>query len=151
MQTDKERAEEDLRNFYAEIGADQDVIRVLRRFVAGEGMVTQAAISVTFQNDWEDWRPEYAMFIPGYFLVSDVWSQPDPKTQSFNYLVSYREFCDKFDVYLEKYYYPQHPEQRTEITGLMEQLRHSLGVDDPDRWVGLEPFIPIDPKATGAA
>jgi len=128
MKTNQEMVDQVLCDFYGDVYR-YGVSRVLKCLGSGKSWLGGDEISVTFQDAWGEWEPGYAMSKPGYFLMVAPWVPDATGNTPSYYLVSYQEFYDKFDADLERYYYPEHPEQRDEIVGLMKELRHSLGLD----------------------
>jgi len=124
--------------FYG-LSTRDDFTHSLRCLIQGEGCGAQAGIAITFQSDWDDFDIEYTMFKPGYLVLDMVYPfvehADDPE---LDLVVSCGEFCDRLDAYLEKYYYPEHPDHQTEIRGLVRELRHSMGPDHPTTHTGLD-------------
>ena len=70
------------------------------------------------------------MYRPGFLAMNCIYPfVEEVYDPNFNHLVSYQEFCDRFDAYLCEHYYREHPDRESEIRDLMQQLRVSLGVD----------------------
>jgi len=106
--------------------------RILEVLINGTGVGVDG-ITITFRSDWDDdEHPESSMFEADQVLVSAFWPLYGELNDSPLYeLVSYQEFCDRFDAYLETYYYPEHPGDIAKTKELMAKLRENLGVANP--------------------
>jgi len=95
---------------------------------------TDDGVSVTFQDDWyAGQEPEYSMFEPDHLLVSAFWPVFGAiDGPGFDCIVSYRDFCDWVDTYLETNGYLAYPLSAKRVEQKMIELRDSLGVSQKE-------------------
>jgi len=116
--------------FFHVVTDRSDLDQVIRRLISGKGYGIEDGVAFKFRSDWWEGSAQQYMYRPGYLAMNCGFPfTEEPYDPDFNHLVSFQEFCDRFDAYLCAHYYPVHPERESEIKGLMRQLRVSLGVD----------------------
>ena len=118
------------RTFFSIVVGQPDLDEVIKCLISGKGYGVEAGVAFKFRSDWWEGSPEQDMYRPGYLAMNCIYPfVQEVYDPNFNHLVSYQEFCDRFDAYLCEYYYREHPDREVKIRDLMQQLRVSLGVD----------------------
>ena len=110
--------------FDVDTGPDPDAGVILAYLVrcVDEGICSP--VGVTFWADWDkdDTDPPR----PAFFTMTAVCPQNVPPEDRDNLRARNLGFCDRFEDYLEQYYYPTYPDQRVEVAELMRGLRTRL-------------------------
>jgi|GEM_PF-4444400 len=85
-------------------------------------------VGVTFWNDiYHDHHdPEMKVFRPAYFTMTPLCPDTVPPEDRGNLRTRNLGFCERFEDYLERYYYPKYSDQRAGIAELMQGLRKRL-------------------------
>jgi len=124
--------------FYG-ISTRDDFDQALHKLIRGRGCGVPDGIEVDFQSDCYGGDPDYSMFTDGHLLLNMCYPFTlDVKLPNLNMMFPCREFCDRLEAYLEKYYYSEHPDRQAEIQGLVQEVRHSMGADQPATSTGLD-------------
>jgi len=119
------------RLFFLIVTRRPDLGEIIEQLASGRGYGVEDGVAFMFRSDWWEGSYEQDMFRPGYLMMNCGFPfVEEPYDPDYIHLVSYGEFCDRFDAYLEEHYYPTHPECQSQIRGSMLKLRASLGVGE---------------------
>ena len=109
-----------------ETGPDPDASMILAHLVRGVDEGVCSPVGVTFWNDLFHDDPDWAVFRPAFFTMTNECPQTVSVAGRDSLRVRNMGFCDRYEDYLERYYYPKHPDQRAEVAELMLGLRNRL-------------------------
>lgn len=131
----EEAADRALGNCFSDAGFSQDVVEVFMWLLNGYGMGTQDNIVVCPNWTWFDFEEEFKFVKPGCFLLLGGWPSVSlPNHADLVYPVPYGVFCDKFQEFLDSWFYPEQKAMRPVVDPLLAQYRHDLETLSDDEW-----------------